>query len=465
MKNKRMKGMLLTVMLTLSAVLVGCASGGEDAGTAGVEADKEADKEAPEKDEDITLTVTVGEHEMGDSKLYEKYEAEHPGIHVDVIPLSNNDTKLLSMIASGNPPDVIRCAAYDEIPVFVQRGILMPLDDYIAESDNLNLDSLHEAAKLCRFDGSERGTGSLYGLPKDWCPIGLWINKDVFAAEEIPLPSETEPMTWEEFADLARRLVKKDGEAIDRHGCITALPLPTLLEMYLNSNGSSLWTDDLSSTTLETETTKQAVEYFKDLQENAAIASSLYPAADTVGQNALLEDKTGMVLAGYWFIGGYGAVNKTEDTLSKLMFVPAPVGEKKASYCLDMVALGVFSETKHPQEAYELWEYLVASEASAGARAKIGLGLPASKDYFSLLPKETELQREALGVLENYQLQVLDLTPRMCPYITAASMNALFDQYYLPVLFGREELDTALQTINSEAEILIQEGKELVGAE
>ncbi len=454
MKKKRIVSKLLigVMLLNLSMTSVGCTSDG-------------GDEKSGEKDGDITLTVTVGAHEMGDSKLYEKYEAEHPGIHIDVIPLSNNDTKLLSMIASGDPPDIIRCTAYDELPAYVQRGILMPLDDYIAKSDNLDLNDMYEAANMCRFDGATRGTGSLYGLPKDWCPIGLWINKDVFAEEGIPLPSETEPMTWAEFGDLAKRLVKKDGEAVNRHGCITALPLPTLLEMYLNGNGDSLWTDDFSSTTLNTDATKQAVEYFKDLQEHAAIQSSLYPSADSIGNTALLEDKTGMVLAGYWFNGGYAAANKTEETLSKLMFVPAPVGEKEAAYCLDMVSLAIFSKTKHPQEAYDLWEYLVMSETSAGSRAKIGLGIPASKKYFSDLPKDTEVQRQSLAVVENYQFGVLDLTPRVCPYITYASMIALFDQYYLPVLFGRDKLDDALKTINSEAEILIEEGKALVGAE
>lgn len=422
-------------------------------------------KETKEKDGEITLTVTVGAHELGDSELYEKYEAEHPGIKIEVVPMSSNDTKLLSMIASGNPPDIIRCMGYDEIPVYVQRGILMPLDDYIAKSGNIDLDSLYDVADLCRFDGANRGTGSLYGLPKDWSPIGLWINKDVFAEEGIPLPSDTEPMTWEEFADLAKRLVKKDGEAVDRHGCVTALAFPTLLEMYLNSYGKSLWTDDYSSTTLNTEETKKAVEFFKDLQEYAAIGSSLYPARDNIGQNALLEDATGMVMAGYWFNGGFAAANKAPEVLSKLMFVPAPVGNKENSYCLDMTCISIFSKTKHPQEAYELWEYLVTSEQSAGARAKIGLGIPASKTYFSDLPKDTELQRQSLGVVENYQFKTLNLTPQICPYISYASMIALFDQYYLPVLFGREELDGALKTINSEAEILIQEGKELVGAE
>ena len=418
-----------------------------------------------DKNGDITLTVTVNSSELGDPDLYARYEAEHPGIKIDVMPMSNNDSKLLSMIASGNPPDIIRCTGFDEVPVFVQRGILMPLDDYIAKSDKLNLDNMYEVANMCRFDGEKRGEGSLYALPKDWSPIGLWINKDVFAEAGIPLPSETEPMTWKEFGELAKKLVKWDGEAVECHGCVTALAFPTLLEMYLNGSGHSLWTDDYNSTTLTSAETKEAINYFMDLQEHAALASSLYPASDSVGSAGLLEDKIAMALAGYWFNGAFAAANKVDKASEKLMFVPAPVGDKKAAYCVDVSCIGIFSETKHPQEAYEFWEWLVSSEEAVTARAEVGLGIPASKDYFSKLPYETAFNKQTLDVVTNYQLPNVDMTTRVCPYINYSGLIALFDKYYLPVLYGRENLDDALKTINQETEILIKEGKDLVGAE
>ena len=450
MNKKRILSMLLVCVMIATLALTGCGNSSSGKG---------------EDDGKIKLTVTVNSTELGDKNLYEKYMEEHPDIEIEVMPMSNNDTKLLSMIASGNPPDIIRCMGYDELPVFVQRGILMPLDDYIAKSDKINIDNMYDVANLCRYDGEERGTGSLYALPKDWSPIGIWVNKDVFAAKGIPLPSETEPMTWEEFGALAKKLVVKNGEAVDCHGCVTALPLPTLLEMYLNSYGKSLWTSDYNSTTLESKETKEALKFFMDLQKSAALGSSLYPPADTIGSSGILEDEIGMVLGGYWFNGAYQAANKDEKAEGKLLFVPAPVGSKKASYCLDLTCIGIFSKTKHPQEAYELWEYLVAHEDAVVARAKVGLGIPASKDYFSYLPTETPLQQQSLSVVTNYQMGTLDLTPSICPYINYSSMTALFDKYYLPVLFEREDFDEAMKTINLEAEILIEEGKNLVGAE
>lgn len=451
MKKLRILSVLFACVMIVTLALTGC--GGTTS--------------SGKKDDNgkITLTVTVNATELGDPELYDKYMDEHPNINIEVTPMANNDSKLMSMIASGNPPDIIRCMGYDELPVFIQRGILMPLDEYIEESESINLDNMYEVANLCRYDGEERGTGSLYALPKDWSPIGIWINKDVFAAKGIPLPSDTEPMTWDEFASLAQQLVTKDGEAVECHGCTTSLPLPTLLEMYLNSYGESMWTENYDSTTLGQKSTKDAMKYFMDLQKTAALASSLYPIADTIGSSALLEDEVGMVLGGYWFNGAYAAANKEDKAEGKLMFIPAPVGTKQASYCLDLTCIGIFSQTKHPEEAFELWSYLVAHEDAVTARAKVGLGVPASKDYFDVLPKTSELQAQSLGVVTNYQMNTLDLSPRICPYISYSSLTALFDKYYLPVLFEREDFDKALETINKETEILIKEGKELVGAE
>lgn len=449
--KKRMLSLTMAMLLLVMTIVstTGCGSS----------------EKAKEDDGTITLTVTVNSTELGNADLYAQYEKEHPGIKIEVMPMSNNDSKLLSMIASGNPPDIIRCTGFDEVPVFVQRGILMPLDDYIAKSETLNLDNMYEVADLCRFDGQNRGEGSIYALPKDWSPIGLWINKDAFKEAGIPLPSETEPMSWEEFADIAEKLVKWDGDAVDRHGCVTSLPLPTLLEMYLNGEDSSLWTDDYSTTTLGTKETKEAVSYFKGLHEKAALASSLYPAADGVGSAGLLEDKTAMALAGYWFNGAFAAANKVEEASEKLMFVPAPVGNKKAAYCVDTVCIGIFSETKHPQEAYEFWEWMVSNETAVTARANVGLGIPAAKEYFDELPYETEFNKQTLDVVKDYQLPNVNLSAKVCPYINYSGLIALFDKYYLPVLFGQGNLDEALDTINKETEILIKEGKDLVGVE
>ena len=447
----RKRGLYISIIIgVMIAMLSGC---GNSSATG---------KGNGKKDEMITLTVTVSSTELGDSKIFEKYMEDNPNIIINEVPLGNSSTKLISMITSGDSLDIIRLMGYDELPVFVQRGILTPLDDFIAES-SINLEDCYDVIDVCRFDGKTRGQGSLYALPKDWSPIGLWINKTAFEEAGVPLPSTTEPMTWDEFATIAKKLTVMEGGAVKRHGCVTALTFPTLLEMYLNSYGSSLWTDDLDSTTLQTAESKAAVEYFMDLHQAAALSSSLYPATDNIGGSALPANTTAMALGGYWFRGQWesmGELGRVDDTI---MFVPAPVGTKESSYVLDLTCLGVFSGSKHPEEAKKLLEYIAASETAITARSSIGYGIPLFKSYVDTLPNVSEFDKQLLDVVKNYQMNTVDLSPSVSPYINYTSLSTLFDKYYLPVLYGRNNLTDALKTINHETELLVEEGKQLMG--
>lgn len=451
MKQRWMRSvvcMMLAIAMTLSCV--GC--GGTTSG-----------KADGDKDGKITLTVTVASAELGDSTLFEQYMKEHPNIIIEEVPTSSTDTKLMSMIASGSPPDLIRFTGYDELPVFVQRGILMPLDELLENSENYNEEDMYEIMDICRFDGEERGTGSVYGIPKDWSPIGLWINKDAFADAGIPLPSATEPMTWDEFADTAQKLVKKEGESIKRHGFITSLNMPTLLEMYLSSYGKSMWNETADKSTLLSKDTQDAIKYFQAMQETAAMSNTLYPNPDTIGHSALVKDNVGMVLAGSWFRGTFESGGILSDVEDKLMYVPAPVGTETTSLALDVTCLGIFSQTEHPEEAYDLLEYLTLHEASVTSRSKIGFNLPVSKKYTDTLPNTSEFDKQILATV-NKQLETFSPTAaKVCPWISYTSLTTLFDKFYLPVLYKKSSLEQAVKTIDQEIDILVEEGKELMG--
>lgn len=444
---------ILSALLIVTMIVVltcGCGASGESKGDSENKSDGK-----------ITLTVTVMAKELGDATLYERYMKDHPNIIINEVPMENSSSKLISMIASGDPPDIIRLMGYDELPVFVTRGLLTPLDEYVENSSAVNLDDAYDIVNICRFDGQNRGEGPLYAIPKDWSPTGLWISKSAFKEAGIPLPSTTEPMTWEEFGEIAKKLTVMNNGAVDRHGCVTALTFPSLLEMYLNSNGSSLWTDDLSGTTLTTAGTKKAVEFFMDLHKNAALGSSLYPPTDNIGTSALPHRKAAMALGGYWFRAQWDATGYLGQVEDDLMFVPAPVGTKQASYALDLTCIGMFSGTKHPKEAWELLEYIAASETAINARAEIGFGIPAFKSYAEKLPTATEFDKQLLDTVMNYQMKTLDLTPSISQYINYTSLSTLFDKYYVPVLYDQSNLEDALSTIDSETKILIEEGKDL----
>lgn len=51
----------------------------------------------------------------------------------------------------------------------------------------------------------------MYGIPMDLASWGLVYNKDIFDEAGEEYPSATEPMTWDEFIELAAKFTK-DGQ-------------------------------------------------------------------------------------------------------------------------------------------------------------------------------------------------------------------------------------------------------------
>ena len=95
-------------------------------------------------------------------QLREEFEAEHPGVRVEIInePGDRAMDKLQTMIAAGNPPDVMSIHGAYFVPL-AANGALLDLDPLIAEDADFDLEDFYpELVDLCRYDGG------LYSLPR-----------------------------------------------------------------------------------------------------------------------------------------------------------------------------------------------------------------------------------------------------------------------------------------------------------
>lgn len=408
----------------------------------------------------VTVTMTFSVNEIGGNEVLEELAALYPSIEVKVEPMSNGDTKLLAMIAAGNGPDIIRASAFEELPSLVNRGLLMPLDAYIASTGTIQEDDLFEVNDLFKFDGLNVGIGPRYGIVKDWSIDScLWLNKQAFKDAGLELPSATEPITYDKLAEYAKKLTIKEGDTVKRFGLVTINPLVSLVENYLASSGKSMWTEDFGSSTLLSEDTKAAINYWKDLQMNGYMASTLYTAQD-MSPVAVSEGKAAMSMCGYWIVGQFRSTNTEASVLDNLAFAPSPIAEggKSVNSTLTATGAGIFSGTKNPNEAYLVWEYIMANKKSVEKRASLGWGLPAFKSAYSQLPSDSVLEQQALEVT-SYQVEHMDATPRVNPFILYTGLTSTFDKNYNLVLYGKTDLDSALKTIDEDLKYLIEEGK------
>ncbi|MFF5981131.1 ABC transporter substrate-binding protein [Streptomyces olindensis] len=153
---------------------------------------------------DVTLKLVAAEY--GDSaansskkywdKLVEEYEADNPGVTIDVSVYSWNDVdrKVREMVAAGDPPDMAQIGAYA---------------DYAAQDQLYKADDLLSIPVQADFVGQLASAGQVkgvqYGMPFASSTRVLFYNKALFAKAGI-----TPPKTWDDLADDAEAL-KDEG--------------------------------------------------------------------------------------------------------------------------------------------------------------------------------------------------------------------------------------------------------------
>ncbi|MDX6752590.1 sugar ABC transporter substrate-binding protein [Geminicoccaceae bacterium 1502E] len=138
----------------------------------------------------------VGEEFM--AKLEAAFEAQHPDIDLVVVdsPFTGFHDRAIVLHQAGRLPDVLMVQV-DWVAEFADLEIIEPIDEQIAgepESFMANIPrSFHQ-----------KWRGKQYYLPVESGTIALFYNKDLFAAAGIEAP----PATWEEYAEVARKLTK-----------------------------------------------------------------------------------------------------------------------------------------------------------------------------------------------------------------------------------------------------------------
>lgn len=117
---------------------------------------------------------------------------------------SDYNQKLQTMIAGNTAPDVF-WLLQSNVNVFAPTGACELLDPWIEKYPELTKDMVEGLAKYGQYEGKT------YAIPKDWEPIVMYLNEDLFTAANVPLP--TSDWTMDDYIELAQKLtVTKDGK-------------------------------------------------------------------------------------------------------------------------------------------------------------------------------------------------------------------------------------------------------------
>lgn len=404
-----------------------------------------------------TLTIMGSDGEVTPDVI-KGFEKKHRDIKIKLLPVE--PTRLTAMFASGDPPDVIRGAGAMESAYLAGRGIIEDLDPYFAKSKVLTTNGLAEVNDVWRYDGDKQGQGPLYGMTKDYSQDSMfWVNLDHFEKAKVEPPPEGEPIDFEEWLELAKRLTKRNGAQYDVYGLAPPfdVSLSSQLIAMTQSAGGSIFNESLDAVDFSAPEPRSVLDWYLRYAE-AKVGPTAADPFPTGAATVFSARRLAMIGFGYWFSG---LIIGTPDLPKVARLRPAPQFgvEQRVSPCHAAVGSWIPKKSKHKEEAWKFFEYFFA-EKPALDRATSGWGLPAITSLESKLPREQPYQRDALRAQEAEleHFSVLNLSP----YIKADALNVVVGQQLAKAVEHGDSAGKVADAINDATNPLIEQGKELI---
>lgn len=419
-------------------------------------------------DEKVTIRISMGASEITKEQI-DEFNREHPNINL--VLAGATFEKLMGMIAANSniTPDIFRVNGANDFPFYASRGLALNLQKYFDASPFFKKEDLGDIANIFRWDGEKTGQGDLYGFVKDWSPdFNIFINKKLFAEAGIPIPSDKEPLTWDQVMDFAKKLTKKQGDQVTQWGIMdpfaggAVLSLDIMLAQLATQN-QTLYSADNDKIVLDTPEAKAIIQYWVDAAKSPVGPSALHSESQSF-VDLFTQGKLGMLICGYWFSGILRSTEASKSHLDDFMLLPAPIvaGGKRVEATRSGTGAIIYSKTKHPDEAWTVFEWFYGGKP-ADDRAKSGGGLPAFKSKMALIPTTTAFDKQTADVV-NEDLKYLTVLGYN-PYMSATAAKTILDKYMTPVYFDKDTVDGAIEKITNEINIQIRENKDIVGVE
>ncbi len=318
------------------------------------------------------------EEDMIVEELLARFERENPTINVRRInpgDAGSFHTKLQTMMASGDPPDVFY-VGYERLPGMVSLGLLAPLDDLLVQDaakslpDRINLaDFYAPTVEAFRFDGKTTGRGPLYGIPKDFTTVGFYWNKDLFERAGLTPPSAN--WTWDEFIADARAIGKLPG-------CTGAevVTWPAMVRAYLMTYGLDVKGKSFEDTTASSPEVFRALDQLRAWRHDESGALTSGKSKIATGSSVFLSGKVGLAGPfGRWVVPSYRKIPPAgSEGGFGWDFAPLPRGSVDSNIVLT-VSWSISSQTKHPDESWRLVKFL-SGEKTQRSLARLGIAIP-----------------------------------------------------------------------------------------
>jgi multiple sugar transport system substrate-binding protein len=267
------------------------------------------------------LTASDGEvwQQMIDA-FNEAHQDEGVQIRMEVVPLEQYGTKVLSSTVVNQAPDFGWGTAGLRAD-WIEKDVLQPLDEIMAGVE-LDLDDFTEnSLQASRY---QNYGDKLYMIPLDAMSLQVLLNLD--HAAEAGLNPEEPPQTGEELLAWAEAMTVREGDSVTRSGFLmtgSGVQPSVTWGIVAHQMGFRRAGDDLAEAALNPEAGEAAAQWVLDLFDEHNVATrditDRYKAFGTGGG--------AMFLTGPWTLPGYA-----QDGLNFTSFQMPRVGDDPSTY-------------------------------------------------------------------------------------------------------------------------------------
>lgn len=359
-----------------------------------------ADEGGDDSGEEVTLrmieSLTSPERTALLQRYADAYHEEHPNVTVELIspPLENADQKITQMLQASEPLDILEVRE-QTITQFMNNGWIAPMDDYLKDWDEY--DTLTETAK----DYMKRYDDKCYFMPYGFYQRALFYRKDWLKDAGLEVPT-----SWDEILETGKKLTDSSSNKYGwtfRGGQGGYFYLEMLLWSYVGYDkladpytGSYFLKDQDGKTIFTTEEAKQAVDFYKQLYDEASPKDSIQWAFAEMVQG-FIGGTTGMIIQDPETIATYSS----EMSDDQWGYAPMPVGPTgQAIFPNSPAGWGITSYSEHQKEAVDFIKYLSSAEINTDFAHKystipIHSNAPDLDDYFKTGPFSVYMEMAA----------------------------------------------------------------------
>ncbi len=352
---KALKAFLSTsLVIAILLVTAACSSGNsssESSAGGGVESGAQQSKENGEEKE-VTLRYlrwASGEEEVNFRNWLDEFENAYPNIKVEseFLPYETYSSKVKTDLISGNAPDVIAFTSSEWV-AYIYSNVFLDLNTMPGAKEAFG-QLTEDSVSAFNVDGAQLGA-----------PIGVgrrvpFINKDLFVKANVPLPSQTDPMTATQWVEM----MKKVQAGLEGDMMAANLFPEELLYSLALSAGSPILSQDGKKVMANSPEGVKAIQAFKDIMASGAQVPILDVWKGAYGNpdSALTTGKVAIGWTGTW------SVKAMKEANIDYMSIPVPIIEGgKTTQVGYLNSHAIPTSSSNREAAWELVKWMISKE-------------------------------------------------------------------------------------------------------